>query len=555
MSWPKLLDRRWFPFLLLLLWALAYLPHLGTRTLRLEEGRRATPAREMLASNDWVRPSLYGDTYLSKPPFYFWLVAAIGSLLGEVSPLATRIPSVLSSFGCALIAWRFAPGLLDRKTRALAAMFVLSASTMLDKGTLGEIDATLCLFVAGSLKLWWDGNGPDRQSMRSWIYVGLLLGISGLLKGPAGPSLFYLTVVPYLFWTGRWKRLFSLGHLICILLAALPACLWIAALLHRGVIPAKNLYVLWRIQLGADHAAATLADPGSQVKFLVNHYAEFPIQVAGMFIPGFLWLLFGFRKRWSAEHGLSEDLRRFLLCGAFIPFIVYYLYPQSRPRHLMAAFIPAEILAAYVVAGMALVPGRFMDRALPSARFLSCLPGFLGVAGAVLAAVVFPQGLPIALATMLICLAWTWISLKLTRNTEPTQGVFAFASTAACSALAVWFVINAVVIPWRVEYSPSYDAKVLSAKLAPGEPIYTTLTFPVKGEGYYNLQFHLGTDIRSAAELDDLKQVAPCQAVVSPLEQIALESSGWEVEEIGKMGGGKHGLAEVRVIRLIGPAK
>jgi len=550
MGWPALLERRWFPLVLVLLWALAYLPYLNARTLRLEEGRRATPAREMLASNDWVRPTLYGDTYLSKPPLFFWIIASIGAVLGEVTPLATRLPSVLSSLGCAFVMLRFAPNILDRKTRSLASLFVLSASTLLDKGTLGEIDATLCLFVAGALKIWWDGNKPEGQTLRSWVLVGLLLGISGLLKGPAGPSVFYLTVVPYAFWTGRWKRLFSLGHVLCVLLAVAPSALWVGALLQREIVPVTDLLVLWRIQLGADHAARSITDPGSQATFLLKHYAEFPLQVAGMFLPGFLWLLFGFRRRWAEAHGLNEDLRRFLFCGAFVPFIAYYLYPQSRPRHLMAAFIPAEILAAYVVAGMANVPGRFVLRSIPSAIVLSWLPGLLGVVGVGLAAVVYPDGLVVAVATMLICIAWSWWSIRLTRKTESASGVFAFASTAACAALAVWFVVNAVVIPWRIPFNPSYEGKVLSEKLAPNTPVYTMLAFPVRGEGYYNLQFHLSSNLRAVGDLETLKAQAPCQAIVSPFEREELESTGWNVEEIGRMGGANRGPGEVHVIWL-----
>ena len=95
MSWPGLLECRWFPLVLVVAWAAAYWPHLGTRDLRLEEGRRATPAREMLDSGDFIRPTLYGDTYLNKSPLFVWLIAGVGSLLGEVTPLAVRIPSVL----------------------------------------------------------------------------------------------------------------------------------------------------------------------------------------------------------------------------------------------------------------------------------------------------------------------------------------------------------------------------------------------------------------------------------------------------------------------------
>src|SRR5207248_10095383 len=121
MTWTTLLHRRGFVFVLVAVWALAYLPNLGLRTLRLEEGRRATPAREMLASGDFVRPTIYGETYLSNPPLYYWMTAAVGAILGEVTPLAVRIPSVLAALGCALIAYRFAPRSLDRPTRSLAA--------------------------------------------------------------------------------------------------------------------------------------------------------------------------------------------------------------------------------------------------------------------------------------------------------------------------------------------------------------------------------------------------------------------------------------------------
>jgi 4-amino-4-deoxy-L-arabinose transferase-like glycosyltransferase len=188
MSWPEWLDRRGSVVALVAVWALAYLPYLGARDLRHEEGRRATPAREMLESGTYVCPTLYGDPYLNKPPLYPWLVAVVGAALGEVTPLAVRLPSALAALGTALLALRFAPRQLDRRTRALAALFVLASVSMLDKGTLGEIDPTLTLVVAAALKVWWDGYEPDRQTVRSWIGTGVLLGLAGLLKGPAGRS-------------------------------------------------------------------------------------------------------------------------------------------------------------------------------------------------------------------------------------------------------------------------------------------------------------------------------------------------------------------------------
>jgi 4-amino-4-deoxy-L-arabinose transferase-like glycosyltransferase len=466
-----LLDRRAFVLVLVAAWALAYLPHLGTRDLRLEEGRRATVAREMLASGDFVRPTLYGDTYLHKPPLFPWLVAAGGALLGGVSPLAARLPSALAALGCALVARRFAPDVLDRRARNLAALMVLATAAVLDKGTLGEIDATLCLLVAGALKCWWDGYRPGGQTSRSWLFVGLLLGATGLLKGPAGPALFYLTVGPFLVWRRDVRRLFTRGHAGCLMLAVLPAAAWVIELLDRGVVTGPHLLAVWAHQVGAGGAVGAPADPEAHAH-VVGHYVGFLPQLAGMFFPAVLWLPYACRRRWAESHGVPEGLRRFLVCAVLGPVVAFYLYPEARPRHLMPVAFPAAVLAAVVVTSLARTSGR--------------------------------------------------------------RSV-AVAVTMTGTMLAGWAAFNLVVVPWR---APTAATRValgeVAGKLPPGQPVYTTRTFPVTAEGYYNLQFHLAPDVR-AADVERLKILAPCLVVVTPAEAELLRQDGCVVEEIVRL--------------------
>lgn len=551
MTWPALLERRSFVCVLVAVWALAYLPHLGTRTLRLEEGRRATPAREMLASNDFIRPTLYGETYLNKPPMFFWLVAAVGSLLGGVSPLATRIPSVLSALGCAFVALRFAPNALDRSTRALAALFVLATSALLDKGTLGEIEATLCFLVSGSLKLWWDGQRPPSgQTLSSWLMVGLLLGLSGLLKGPAGPVIFYMTIVPYLVWARRWRVLFSAGHLACLVLAILPAATWVGALLNRDVISASALADLWGEQLGFSRSADAVTELGPQWSKLLTHYAEFPFQVAGMLFPAVLWFPFAIGRRWSESRGIPCDVRRFLLCGATMPFVVFYLYPESRARHLMPAAFPTAILAAVVIIAMTRAPGRWCDRGKSTASNLALIPALMAVGGVLLAAIVQPDQLVFAVAGLVVGVVWSGFARIASRSTPRSSSAIALAANMCALPLAAWFIINLVVVPWRAPLSTTTDALTVAEHLPPDEVVFTTRTFPYKGERYYNMQFHLAKEVRAADNLDSLKSAAPCIAVVIPEERALLEGQGVFVDEIGRMGG-RDGQPQVHVIRLM----
>jgi 4-amino-4-deoxy-L-arabinose transferase-like glycosyltransferase len=535
MTWPALLDRRWFAFALVAVWAFAYLPHLGTRTLRLEEGRRATPAREMLASGDFVVPTLYGDTYLNKPPLFFWIIAATGTAIGEIGPLATRIPSVLAALGCALVALRFAPDVLERRTRSLAALFVLASATLLDKGTLGEIDATLCFVMAAALKVWWDGNRPAGQSPGSWIGVGLLLGVAGLLKGPAGPAMFYLTVVPFLIWQRRWPRLFTFSHVVCLVLAVLPAAAWVAVLLDRGVVSVPELLTVWGRQLGADNAADAVVDPAARTRQLVAHYSEFPFHVLGLLFPAVLWLPHGLRRRWAAAHMVPEDLRRFLLCGVLGPCLAIYLYPESRPRHLMPAFFPAAILAATIVSAFTTGVSRWGYLWNRLGLLIGLIPAVAGAMGLALAAWSFPTRLPMAIVVFAIGGVWSALCTRANLHMPSEHGVFSLAAGQASALLAVSFVVNALIVPWQAPLSATHVAiQAVEGKLAPGETLYTTRTFPGKGEGLYNLQFHLAERVQ-AADVESLKRAAPCVAVVTPDEHVELEQAGLIVEEVARM--------------------
>ena len=204
-TWIDVLRSRWFVWVgIPLLWAAAYLPGLGARDLMHEEGRRAEPAAEMLRSGDWVTPRLYGEPYLSKPPLFFWLAAGLGKLQGGVDALSVRIPSVTSVLLGAWLVVGFARKELKREVRVLAGLILLSMPVMLDKGTLGEIDAVLSLETFASFVVLWAGWDSERGKIRMWAWVvsGICMGIGALTKGPGGAIEFYGIAVPFLFLLG-----------------------------------------------------------------------------------------------------------------------------------------------------------------------------------------------------------------------------------------------------------------------------------------------------------------------------------------------------------------
>ena len=108
-----------------------------------------------------------------------------------------------------------------------------------------------------------------------------------------------------------------------------------------------------------------------------------------------------------------------------------------------------------------------------------------------LALIVHAPGLPAAVAALIAGIVWSWATRRITRNTPRESGAIALAVTITGVILAVWFAVNTVVVPWRAPFVISQDAVAVSERLPPGEVVYTTRTFPVTAEGYYNLQFHL----------------------------------------------------------------
>ena len=81
--------------LVLLLWAMIYLPGLGSTELKGEEGRRILPAVTMLETGNWLVPYVGSKPFLRKPPLVNWAIAGMFALTGARNEWTARLPSAL----------------------------------------------------------------------------------------------------------------------------------------------------------------------------------------------------------------------------------------------------------------------------------------------------------------------------------------------------------------------------------------------------------------------------------------------------------------------------
>lgn len=467
--------RRFLP-LLLCLWAFAYLPTLPIRDLRLEEGRRATPAWEMLHSGDFLIPRLYGDTYLSKPPLYFWTVAATKTLLGgshDENParwhLATRLPSAIGALLGALALLAFARRTLPPSTRQLAALAWLATVTLLDKGTLGEIDALLSSLVLASLACFYESFDRDpaaKPALSNWCFAGLLMAAAVLLKGPGGPLQFYCLILPFLLLQLGLRRalatLLSPGHFLFIALAAGPTLLWVLGLLQWGNLTLPQLLTIWGRQAALDEVGIMRSDPGSS-GFPWARYGSFLPEVFTMTLPWSLWAIAALLPPVARWAGLlparnaprtpaspTTTLYRFLACGILGITIVFFLYPGAQSRHMMAVAFPMDLLAVLLITS------------------------------------------PTAAAKLRPHLPAAWFAEG--KNALPT-----LAGLLAVTILIGWAIVSALFVIRKAPTDITAIAhRQIDAALPPTLPAYTTRTFAsTRGNGYYNILFY--AHLRTAA--------------------------------------------------------
>jgi 4-amino-4-deoxy-L-arabinose transferase-like glycosyltransferase len=174
--------------LLLLCWFLFFF-RLGQRELTSShEARAAQNAATILEEGTWGLPRLINQRVeLQKPPLYYWLVALIGRLQGEVDALAVRLPAALAALVCVLflffVGWyrgRPLAGFLSAAMLATCLHFTWLARV-------GRIDMPLTLSVCLALGGFYLGRCNRREGNRAgpWFLLGYLaIAVGILLKGP-----------------------------------------------------------------------------------------------------------------------------------------------------------------------------------------------------------------------------------------------------------------------------------------------------------------------------------------------------------------------------------
>ncbi len=314
-----------------------------------DEPRYARVADELLdmerGASDLVLLRLGGEPYTQKPPLYFWLAAALGSIEGGVSETSARWPSAFAALAT-LAVWIAIASRLHPGTPVgwMTAALLLTSFRFIHFARRAQLDALLVLFESIALLgflLWRQASGPGpRRSALALLHGATALAL--LTKGPVGllPWACFVGVV----WSeGRLRDARSLFPLWGVFLALAPVLAWIAAsvaLAPPGFFEAAVVDNLWgRFATGTAH---------------VQPFWYFVRQLPVEALPwSLLWPVAGvwaWRRRRSPrattapDEGGARFAQRLLFFWIALPFVFFSVSAGKRGIYLLPT-IPALCMA------------------------------------------------------------------------------------------------------------------------------------------------------------------------------------------------------------------
>ncbi|HTH78607.1 MAG TPA: glycosyltransferase family 39 protein [Ramlibacter sp.] len=325
-----------------------------------DEGRYLSVAWEMLASGNWLVPTLDGLPFLHKPPLFYWLADAAMSTIGP-GAFAGRIPSILSA---ATLVWGFHR--FDAQWRgakhALVLVVVLATTPYLYfAAQYANMDMLVAACISGavlcaahsSLRIT-DGRAPGVALPGAYVLAAL--GV--LSKGLIGCALPAAIIAAWLLASGRKPvllRLLSPVGIAVFLALVLP---WPLAMQARF----PGFYDYFIVEQHIHRFTGTT----------FNNAQPWWFYLPVVFVMAMPWSfgLMVWRRKPDRPPADGDRIRLLMICWLAV-VVAFFSVPQSK---LIGYALPAAPPLAWLLAdGIAAArPTSFMRRHLVAVAGAAC---------------------------------------------------------------------------------------------------------------------------------------------------------------------------------------
>lgn len=332
--------REWPLWVVVLVVIGIYFSRLTTLPLRGEETRRAMVAREILWTGDWIVPRQQGEPFLSRPPLGSYPIALLALVLGDATPLATRLPTAIATLLTALLVYGYARQFLSATGAMGAGLGYASMGQVMQLGQIAETEAVFTLLVSGSLLLWHWGYSAGWSKMWTWSVAYLLVGLGALAKGPQAPVYFGGTVGVFLLYQRQWRELFSPAHFVGIAVGAAVLGGWQLAFIQQ--VGWESVDEVWVSDVGLRFVDQTWLTT-------IVHLLTFPGEVWIYLLPSSFLLLAYLHPALWREVKSKHAWLLFVVIAIAVTFPTCWIVPGAKPRYYMPMYPCLAVMLGLVV--------------------------------------------------------------------------------------------------------------------------------------------------------------------------------------------------------------
>ena len=333
-------TRYWF-FLILII--LVYLAGMFVTLFENDSAQFAVMAMRMVQENDFINLIKGPEEYLDKPHMHYWLAAISFKIFG-LNEWAYRIPGVLATLLGAYSCFGLGRLLYNSEVGKIATLIFMTAQTIMLSNIDVRTDAVLTGFTI--FAIWQLASYIDKNSFKFLLFGAFGAGIAFSTKGQISLLVIGLPLLCHLFYTNKWKLLFSWKVLVALAvfgltIAPILYAYYVQFDLHpEKVIRGKNhrsgiLFILW------EQSFERLSGEG--VGKNSSDYFFFFHTFLWVFLP---WTLIGLAAYWTrAKEFITTRFRRdsereLLTVGGITLIFLIISFAQFKLPHYLNIIIP-----------------------------------------------------------------------------------------------------------------------------------------------------------------------------------------------------------------------
>lgn len=302
-------------------------------TVDIMEARNFVTVREIIASGDWLHPTMNGVLRLEKPPLPTWITAVFASIFGLKNLFFLRLPAALMALWILFSINTLVRRLTGDRLLAMLSSIVLSGMLyVILMGRRGTWDIYTHSFMFAAIAQF-VAMFQSVKPVRRGILGGLLFGAAFLSKGPvAAYALFIPFLVTYLWY---YRPMFDRDKRLALLLYVVI-----------GIIVSGSWFVFIRMSLGEESQQIIGKEINNWKSYNVRpwyyYLKDYPVHSG-------LWtalLIMGLFTKYTFNKIRDKRVFLFFWFWTISSLVLLSLIPEKKVRYLLPSFLPAAFLVA-----------------------------------------------------------------------------------------------------------------------------------------------------------------------------------------------------------------